>query len=164
MMTLAKLIMAVALVALSGCMVTPLQPVTAPAPASPAAAQPAPPVLPAGSAKGFSYTVTDPNGKQVTVHHDAGAGQKRLAVAVRPDGTALLTSTAASTGQSIADLAAALQRMAPPDAAADDDTSYLFAPGGCEECRDQWRRQGQQDSDAFGNDIDNQLDPVRDGK
>ena len=120
------------LLSLSGCMITPLQ--TAPAPPAKTiiVEQPAPQriIVPAAAIgqPGFTYSVTDQAGKQVAVHYDGGDHQQRLSIAVRPDGTVLLTSSQTPTDNSTERLAEALRLMEQDPATVIIDEQDYYPP------------------------------------
>lgn len=162
-----RLILLTVIPLLGACTVTVPPTTTPPASPPPSPARPAPTVV-AGTPQGFVYTVTDPAGKQVSVQYYGGTRQRRLSVAVKPDGTALLTSSQASQEQSMADLADALRVMAGPESIQESSMTRedYFAPPPppemppCKQCR---ANPDCEECYEYIKDAD-EHDPVRDGK
>jgi len=166
-MTRLPLIILPLLLTLSACTISPLPDANNPVPVvvqQPTATQQtlpaASPTVGTSGPGGFGYTVTDPSGKTVNVHYQGDASQRRLSVAIQPNGTVLLTASRDDTAQSMANMARALDRMAEKDPPADPvviaEGDY-YAPCStdceCEGC-----------VSAYESIEERELDPVMDGK
>lgn len=177
--TLTPTLAAALLVSLSACTITVPPVTTPPATAAPATTPPPTPETTTVT-PGFTYRGTDPSGKQVNVAYYGGSAQRRLSVAVKPDGTVLLTSTNANIDRDMADMADALRLMAGPEptpgiSITEED---YFAPPvpDCKQCRtnieceecyeyiEENAEQADQRSRRARHEFVPELDPVRDGK
>lgn len=144
----------------TGCTISPLQGTSQPD-AQPIAPAVAPPAAPPSQPGGFGYTVTDPSGKTVNIHYRGESSQRRLSVAVQPNGTVLLTASRDNAAQGMAGMAKALDAMAAedrqPEPAILAEGDYYAPPPAvpCYRCQEGIDCEDCQDDD---------LDPVRDGK